>query len=160
MCYFIIYKRSKDISDVLETDVWQTRDGVVVVSHDDNVKRMLCLKEDLFITETDYDTLKKAHTKSLNRRGDGANDDRSIISLRELLETYPDKMFYIDCKFRNEFFVRRVIQTIKEAGIAERVAVGSFHRTNENEMVKSVIIRGIPIIYKSLKHIFSFYNLR
>jgi glycerophosphoryl diester phosphodiesterase len=110
----------------IETDVHVTRDGRVVIFHDDTLER-LTNGEGAF-TDLDWDDLRKldaAHWFDADSgyplRGTGIG----MPLLEEAVTTFPDQMFNIDLK--QPGIAGAVAAEVSRLGLEERVMIGSFH---------------------------------
>jgi glycerophosphoryl diester phosphodiesterase len=117
-------------ADAIETDVRRTRDGGVVVFHDDTTERLTgapgtieerTLSEVLALDAgwgfTPDGGLTHPH------RGKGV----AIPTFRETLERYPAMRFNVDAKPDEPALAEALAAVILAAGAEERVCVGSFH---------------------------------
>jgi glycerophosphoryl diester phosphodiesterase len=117
-------------ADILELDVQSTRDGVLVVIHDNIVDRISDGSGN--VQDFSIDELKKLDAgynwtedegKSFPYRGQG----HTIPTLRELFETYPDQRFNIDIKQVKPSVIEPFGSMIREFGLSRRVLVAAFH---------------------------------
>ena len=96
----------------IELDVRVTKDGVVVVFHDEWLGRVTDMKGR--INSLTWDELQEASV------GEG----QQIIRLEDLLERYPDVMFNIDPK--EDEVVDPLIQVLKKTNAINQVCVAAF----------------------------------
>ncbi len=96
----------------LETDVQATRDGMLVVFHDDRLERVTDGRG--VIAEQTYAEIRTARTVA----GD------VIPTLDEVLEEFPGTRFNIDCK--TEAAVAPLVEVLRRHAAVDRVCVGSF----------------------------------
>ncbi|XP_064619429.1 lysophospholipase D GDPD1-like isoform X2 [Lineus longissimus] len=96
-------------TEMLEIDLQLTRDGEVVVSHDNTLERTA--GQDILISETDYKDLPLLrHALKLDfdqRCTCEGKEDRKIPLLRELFEAFPDLPINIDIKFESMDLIER-----------------------------------------------------
>jgi glycerophosphoryl diester phosphodiesterase len=120
-------------ADGLEFDVHLSRDGVVVVHHDDTLERTTnargpvaaCTADELDRVDAGYwfTPDPAANEPTYPYRGCGLGLPR----LRPLLRRYPDTRFIVELKTPDAELARRTIDEIRDAGAIERVAIGSFY---------------------------------
>ncbi len=111
--------------DVLETDVHLTRDGVVVVSHDEDGVRSAGV--DRRIREC---TLEEVRTWDIGRGFEGAafvGQGLTVLTLSELLAAFPTAHFNIDLKPEDPAVVPPFLSVLAEHDALERVTLASFH---------------------------------
>jgi glycerophosphoryl diester phosphodiesterase len=117
-------------ADALELDVHWTRDGFIVVSHDETIDR--CSDGHGPIREMTLAELRRfdfgyRFTADGGRtypfRGRGV----TIPTLREVLTTFPRMRVNIDIKPADPPSLARFVHEIHEAGAEDRVLVASFH---------------------------------
>jgi glycerophosphoryl diester phosphodiesterase len=96
----------------IETDVHSTRDGVLIAFHDDDLLRT-CGKPGV-ISEMNYEQVREYRI----------NGKEHIPLLQEILDAWPQAMVNIDCKA--DTAVEPLSTILKNAGVLERVCVGSF----------------------------------
>lgn len=116
--------------DVLETDVHSTRDGVLVLIHDDTVDRTtdgagrvndLTLEEIKQLDAGNYWTNDDGQTYPY--RGQGVR----IPTLEEILTAHPQMRFNIEIKQREPSIANSLCETLRRHGLTERTLVASFH---------------------------------
>jgi len=107
--------------DYVETDVHATRDGVAVISHDPDLRRIAGRDERL--RDLDWSDVS----------GIRLADDQRLPSLIEALDAFPDTRFNIDVKVDEA--VEPTIQAIRRAGATERVLVTSFSHARRRRVV-------------------------
>jgi len=119
-------------ADVLETDAHVTRDGEVVLSHDERGTRMANVPR--AIAECTFDEVRAWDVGWGFRDRDGqrsfAGRGYIVPTLRELLTELNTARFNIDTKARNRASVDRILDVIRRAGAEERVQISSFHSSN------------------------------
>lgn len=96
----------------LETDVHVTRDGVAVAFHDDDLQRT-CGRAGR-IADLDWADVATARVAGIE----------PVPRLDELLMTWPDRFWNIDCK--SDRAVDALVSTIQRLGVVDRVCIGSF----------------------------------
>lgn len=122
-------------ADGLEFDVHLSRDGVVVVHHDDTVERTTngrgplrnLRAEELARLDAGY----WFQPASAGDDGDGHYPCRGVVggvpSLREILRRYPDVPLIIELKVNDSELARRTIDELRATHSVERAALGSFY---------------------------------
>ncbi len=109
--------------DYMKLDVRETKDGVVVIQHDETIKAMT--GADLVIKDTPYAELKKYVYRA---RGGFTNE--TIVTLPEALaiaKAMPG--IWIDFKYFRPDFAEKVLTIVAQAGIArDRVMVATFNQ--------------------------------
>jgi glycerophosphoryl diester phosphodiesterase len=95
-------------ADGLEFDVHLSRDGVVVVHHDDTLER----------TTNGSGPLVERSARELA--------EWQVPTLGEVLERYPGIPIIVEIKVDGVALVRRVIDELRRHGAVERAAIGSF----------------------------------
>ena len=96
-------------ADGLEFDVHLSRDGVVVIHHDETLDRT---------------------TRGRGRVADHTAAELEALdvpALRDVLARYPDIPLIVELKVNAAELARRVIDLLREAGAVERTSLGSFH---------------------------------
>jgi glycerophosphoryl diester phosphodiesterase len=116
--------------DVLEMDAHITKDGEIVLMHDEKVDRTTDgtgLIEDLTLAELKQ--LDAAYQWSNDGgatfpyRGQGIQ----VPTLRELFETFPDMRYVIEIKLTENPIHQPLCDLIREHAMQEKVVVASFH---------------------------------
>lgn len=115
-------------ADAIETDVRLTRDGVVVVFHDDDTARLLGVAgaiEARTLAELRHLDAGACFTP------DGVafpfrDQGLTVPTLAEALERYPGMRFNIDAKTEDPDLARALAGAVTAAGAQDRVCVGSF----------------------------------
>ncbi len=132
----------------IELDVIATKDGRLVVHHDDESGRMYTLPSgDRLVKRTNFDEVRQArlhvrgHEETVKTMlGPGSSyamnpafADTPIPALEEVLEKFPDTKFYIELKtdrpysLDNNNMERLVSKLIREKNLYDRVTVISFN---------------------------------
>lgn len=114
----------------LEFDVHLSRDGIVVIHHDDTLERTTNGRGPLAaLTASELAALDAGYhfededDTGFPFRGQGIG----VPTLREVLRRYPDARLIIEMKVGGEELARRVVDEIRAVGAADRVAIGSFY---------------------------------
>ena len=122
-------------ADGLELDVHLSRDGVVVVHHDDTLERTTNAHGPLAARTADELARVDAGYRFTPRR-DGAAPDYpfrgqriGIPRFRDVLERHRHARVIIELKTPEAELARRTIDDVRAAGALERVVLGSFHWT-------------------------------
>jgi glycerophosphoryl diester phosphodiesterase len=84
----------------LETDLHTTSDGIIVLSHDDNLSHVMNL--DRNISETTYNELKELPLP----------DGQTILSFDEFVDVFSDKQWILDIKPENAYSVIDVLEVM------------------------------------------------
>ncbi len=122
--------------DVLEMDVHSTRDGALVLIHDDTVDRTtdgtgrvndLTLAEIQQLDAGEYWTPDDGATYPY--RGQGAR----IPTLDEVLAAFPQMKFNIEIKQVEPSIALSLCEALRAHGLTDRTLVASFHPTAMNE---------------------------
>jgi glycerophosphoryl diester phosphodiesterase len=108
--------------DGLECDVHLSRDGVVVVHHDDTLERTTGTSGRLARLDAGF-TFRGDDDGGFPYRGAGFG----IPRLREVLRRYPSMRFIIELKAGEPELAHRTIDEIRAASAIDRVALGSFY---------------------------------
>ncbi|MDX1415809.1 MAG: glycerophosphodiester phosphodiesterase [Candidatus Promineifilaceae bacterium] len=115
--------------DGLEMDIHATKDGVLVISHDDSVARMTngqgCIQEYSLAALKELDAgyhFSPDGGKTYPFRGQGL----SIPSMAEVLERFPDLWINVDIKQHEKRVVEEFCRLIEYHGAQEQLCVGSF----------------------------------
>lgn len=118
--------------DVIETDVHITKDGVVVIWHNDDLE-MLC-GEKTAVYEKTYDELMEydAGAFFVDEQGNRPFAGKGITLPRfdELLELDANQRINVDMKDPKPELVHALADLLRKHNAAERVCVASFHSQN------------------------------
>ena len=114
----------------LEFDVHLSRDGIVVIHHDDTLERTTNGRGPLAaLTASELAALDAGYhfededDTGFPFRGQGIG----VPTLREVLGRYPRAQVIIEMKVGGEQLARRVVDEVRAAGAVDRVAIGSFY---------------------------------
>ena len=114
---------------ILETDVWSTKDGQIVILHDEDVDRTtdghgsvrkMTLAQVRQLDAAWWFTLDGGASYPLRGQGIG------IPTLDEALQAFPDARFCIEIKQDKPKIEPEVVGLIEARGMTEKVCVGSF----------------------------------
>lgn len=112
----------------LEFDVHLSRDGVVVIHHDDTLERTTSGRGRV----ADHTADELARLDAAHAFGDAAGGfpyrgrGIGVPRLDDVLRRYPSAPLIIELKVAGEALARRVVETVQSAGAMGRVAIGSF----------------------------------
>jgi glycerophosphoryl diester phosphodiesterase len=114
----------------LEFDVHLSRDGMVVIHHDDTLERTTNGRGPLAaLTASELAALDAGYhfededDTGFPFRGQGIG----VPTLREVLRRYPEVRLIIELKAGGGQLAQRVVDEVRAAGAIDRVAVGSFY---------------------------------
>lgn len=117
-------------ADCIETDVRRTRDGTVVIFHDDDTARLTGEAgtiEARTLAEVQALDAGFAFTPDEGRtfpwRGRGVR----VPTLAEALARHPALRFNVDAKGEEPALAEALVAVVRAAGAVERVCLGSFH---------------------------------
>ena len=118
-----------DPGTLLEMDVWPTKDGHVVVFHDDDLAISTngegpppeYTLEEIRALDAGY-RFTTDNGKTFPFRGKGYR----IATLREVLDAFPDSLFSIDIKYNSISFASMVLNMLETHNAHNRVFMGSF----------------------------------
>lgn len=116
-------------ADVLEIDVRRTRDGAVVVFHDEDTERLTGEPGTIEArTLAEVSALDAAHGFSTDGgasfplRGTGV----TVPTLAAALARYPRTRFNVDAKTEDAALAEALVRDVRTAGAVDRVCLGSF----------------------------------
>jgi len=117
--------------DGLELDVHLSRDGVVVVHHDDTLERTTGGRGPLAaLTADELDRVDAGYWFTVDSAASGypfRGRGISVPRLRTVLQRYRDTRLIVELKTRHAELAHRTIDEIRAADAIERVVVGSFY---------------------------------
>ena len=117
-------------ADAFELDVHLTRDGEVVVFHDDETTRLTGAPgtiEQRTLAEVRALDAGFGFTEDAGRSFPWRGRGVAPPSLRELLAAYPSMRMNIEAKSADPALARALVHVIREAGAGDRVCLGSQH---------------------------------
>jgi glycerophosphoryl diester phosphodiesterase len=117
-------------SRYLELDVWASRDGQVVVHHDDTLLRTC--NDPRRLGDLDLAEIKQLDAGATFSSDGGLstpfrNQGIGIPTLAELLREFPDIFFNIEIKQAQPPIEERVLATVRQTGAEERVLLAAEH---------------------------------
>lgn len=139
--------------DMLELDCQLTKDGQVVVSHDNNIQRTT--GHEILISETNFEDLPRI-LKNLkvtfckDRYCESQSEDSKIPLLTEVFRSFPNVAINLDIKEENDQLIDEVLELIQKFGREDITVVGNF-RENVTKKVRKKV-PNIPTIF-SIKRI-------
>lgn len=116
-------------ADGLELDVHLSKDGVVVIHHDDTLERTTsgrgrvagCTAAELSALDAGFHFSDASGGYPFRDKGIG------VPALRDVLRRYPSVPLIIELKKSGARLAERVIDEVRAAGAVDRVAIGSFY---------------------------------
>lgn len=118
----------KDGATIIEQDVHITKDGVLIVSHDDNLKRVT--GDDVSITKSNYSQIKNLKLRN----------GEKVHTLDEVLDKYKSKVNYaIEAKreLQNDYHLEQKI-----------AATVNKHKLTNNTLIQDADLNGLIAIHK------------
>lgn len=116
-------------ADAIETDVRLTRDGAVVIFHDDDTGRLLGAPgtvEGRTLAELGRLDAGAAFTPDGGRTFPHRGRGLVVPTLAEALARYPSMRFIVDAKADDPALARALVDVVAAAGAMGRVCLGSF----------------------------------
>lgn len=115
--------------DGVEFDVMSTADGVPVVVHDDDLKRLAF--KNIHVHKTPYAALQNI---DVGRSFDDYFTGEHIPALKDVLELFKDTGMTLNIELKeqphqHEHFVTNVIETLNRYDMSDRVIISSFKRS-------------------------------
>ena len=116
--------------DVLEIDIWLTKDNVVVVNHDETVDRTTngYGKISSFLLE-ELQQLDAGYRWSVDGTFPYRGEGHTISTLDHVLEQFPEAHFNIDIKENSEELIDALCAHIDKHNSRDRVLIASFHQS-------------------------------
>lgn len=116
-------------ADGLELDVHLSKDGVVVIHHDDTLERTTsghgpvaaCTAAELSTVDAGFHFTDGAGGHPFRGRG------ICVPPLRDVLRRYPSAALIIELKVPGDRLARQVVDDVRAANAVDRVAIGSFY---------------------------------
>ncbi len=134
--------------DIVKLDLRSTKDGVIVMSHDSSLKRLM--NWDVRITNVTYATILEKGRFHIRQGQRLTPTDLKMLRFDEVLEIIrPVPQLWLDFKYFSPEFAEKVVQALRDAKIDfSRVMVVTF-----NESALSYFKRNYPSI-RRISHIF------
>ncbi len=112
-------------ADVFEIDVEITKDGELIIMHDNTLNRTTNYSGAATIKDMTLEEIKSYRLLAL----DGTLSEEQVPTFREVLETFKDKdcRIFIEFKGYNQQNVPAALKLVKEFGMEDRVDVISFN---------------------------------
>lgn len=143
------YKEAiKNGSEMIEIDVQITADGIVVVSHDNDLSRITGVEG--LISETLYKDLPPMLktldvTFDIGQEMTSSSSDTKIPTLRQVFEEFPTVPMNIDVKRDKDELIDNTIALVREFQREELVVMGNFGSTVVNKIHKRE--PNVPILF-------------
>jgi len=99
-------------ANAIELDVRQSKDGTLIISHDDNLKKVF--GSELMVREATLEEMKKV-------------SDKEILTLREALHFIGRKVEKILVELKEVGYEKAVLDTVGKEKLEDRVILVSFH---------------------------------
>jgi glycerophosphoryl diester phosphodiesterase len=115
--------------DVLEIDIWRTKDGVVIVNHDETVDRTTNGRGEIgTFTLAELQQLDSGYRWSVDGTYPYRGAGHTISTLDQVLSQFPDTRFNIDIKENSDELIGALCDHIDKHSAHDRVMVASFHQ--------------------------------
>jgi glycerophosphoryl diester phosphodiesterase len=101
-------------ANAIEMDVRRSKDGKLVIIHDENLKRVF--RKDIRVDKATLNELKQL-------------TENKIPTLEEALEFIDRKVEKILVELKEQGYERKVLEAIKKEGLGDRVIIASFHES-------------------------------
>lgn len=129
-------------TDMLEIDVQTTRDGVIVVCHDDDLARTTGVAGR--IAEMAYDEVERLDAAfSFSADGGQTHPFRgqgvTVPTFEEVLRRYPEMRFNVEVKAGQPDLSRAFAEVVRRAGAVDRVCCGS-----EADVLAAALLEALP----------------
>lgn len=147
-------------TEMLEIDCHITKDGIVVVSHDDMLERTTGKK--VKITETNFSDLppmKSTLDVTFCKNQSITGTDRSIPKLVDVFEAFPNTVVNIDIKINNDHLIHEASELIKQYNREDITIWGNFSDKITSKCYKENPNIHILISFRRLLVIVSLYYL-
>jgi glycerophosphoryl diester phosphodiesterase len=116
-------------ADAIETDVRRTRDGVVVIFHDETTERLTGAPgtiEERTLAEVKALDAAAGFTRDEGRTHPRRGTGIAIPTFAEALARHPAMRFIVDAKSEDPALAEALAEAVRAAGAERRVCVGSF----------------------------------
>ncbi|WP_413527433.1 glycerophosphodiester phosphodiesterase [Marinilactibacillus psychrotolerans] len=127
----IAFRKAYEVgADGIELDAQLTKDGTIVIFHDDTLERLTSDKGQL--TEWTLDELKSL---SINSKDQEGLAEQKIPTLKEYFEWMQDKNLLTNIELKtvngNDIGLeKKVLKLIEEYGLEKQIIISSFHKEN------------------------------
>ena len=133
---------------ILETDVHPTRDGAIVIHHDDDVARTTDGQG--LVRETSLAELQALDAGARFSPDDGASfpfrgQGVRIPTLEEAFDAFPGARLNIEIKEGDAAFVEHVVRTVADAGRADRTLLTSANDGVMADLLAVLDRTGVPV---------------
>lgn len=123
-----------DLADGIELDVQRTKDGQLVVYHDERLKRLTGV--DKFLWQLNWTELQALDLHSLN-------EEAKIPLLKDVLELMQDTDLIVNIELKNSLnfypgMEAEVLDLVREMGMLDHVLFSSFNHESMHEMAQLV----------------------
>lgn len=122
--------------DVFELDVEITKDGEIIIMHDNTLNRTTNYKGESTVSQMTLEEIKQYRLLDL----EGNVSEETVPTFREVLETFMDKdcRIFVEFKGYNQDNVRGALEIVKEYGMEDRIDVISFNSNFLKETQKEI----------------------